>query len=91
MRKDKALSGALQFYDLRAAERMLGIAKYTGGHIDKRHPLPKPAAVVGKTPVWTAEQLVDWYESRPRQGGDRRSKEFRRELARKYRGKRVDL
>jgi hypothetical protein len=53
--------------------------------------LPEPAAVVGNTPVWTAEQLVDWYESRPRQGGDRRSKEFRKQLERKYRGKRVEL
>ena len=91
MKKDKSLKGAPHFYDLRAAERMLGIAKYTGSHVNKRHPLPEPAAVVGNTPVWTGEQLVDWYESRPRQGGDRRSKEFRKQLERKYRGKRVEL
>lgn len=91
MKKDKSLKGAPHFYDLRAAERMLGIAKYTGNHINNRHPLPEPAAVVGNTPVWTAEQLVDWYESRPRQGGDRRSKEFREQLERKYRGKCVEL
>lgn len=87
----KATPQRPQFYDLRDAESMLGIAKYTGNHINKRHPLPEPAAVVGNTPVWTAEQLVYWYESRPRQGGDRRSKEFRKQLERKYRGKRVEL
>lgn len=74
-----------QFYDLRDAEIMLGIAKYTGNHINKRHPLPKPAAKVGKTPVWTAGQLIEWYESRPKPGGDRRSKEFR-ERKDKHRG-----
>lgn len=91
MKKDKSLGGAPQLYDLRDAEIMLGIAKYTGNHINKRHPLPKPAAVVGRTPVWTAGQLAEWYESRPKPGGDRRSKEFRKQLKRKYRGKRVEL
>lgn len=91
MKKDKSLKGAPHFYDLRAAERMLGIAKYTSNHINKRHPLPKPAAVVGRTPVWTAGQIIEWYESRPKPGGDRRSKEFRKQLERKYRGKRVEL
>lgn len=87
MKKDKSLKGAPHFYDLRAAERMLGIAKYTGNHVNKRHPLPEPAAVVGNAPVWTAGQLVEWYESRPKPGGDRRSKEFRKKLEKQHKGK----
>lgn len=83
----KATPQRPQFYNLRDAEIMLGIAKYTGNHINKRHPLPKPAATVGKNPVWTAGQLVEWYESRPKPGGDRRSKEFREKLGKQHKGK----
>ena len=83
----KATPQCPQFYDLRDAEIMLGIAKYTGSRIGKRHPLPKPAAVVGNTPVWTAGQLVEWYESRPKPGGDRRSKEFRKKLEKQHKSK----
>lgn len=72
-----------QFYDMRDAEILLGIGKYATKHISKRHPLPSPATSVGRTPVWTEEQLVAWYESRPKPGGDRRSKEFRQRLAQK--------
>ena len=75
-----------QFYDMRDAEILLGIGKYTTKRINKRHPLPSPAARVGRTPVWTEEQLVEWYETRPKPGGDRRSKEFRQRLAQKAKG-----
>lgn len=66
-----------QYYDLRAAEKLLGIAKHTARHVARRHPLPKPAIYAGVTPCWTREQIEKWYATRPTHGGDRRSKKFK--------------
>lgn len=67
-----------QYLDLRAAEKYLGIAKYTGRQIERRHPLPEPAIYAGTTPCWTREQIDKWYATRPTHGGDRRSRKFKK-------------
>ena len=65
------------FYTIRGAESFLDIAPYTIHRIVEKHPLPKAAIIVDNRLAWTQEQILEWYEARPKRGGARKSKKFK--------------
>lgn len=74
----KRMNTIHKFYGKRGAEKLLGIAPYTLDQVAARHPLPSTEFTCDGLPIYTKEQLQDWYEERPRHGGDRKSDAFKK-------------
>lgn len=64
----KRMNTIHKFYGKRGAEKLLGIAPYTLDQVAARHPLPSTEFTCDGLPIYTKEQLQDWYEERPRHG-----------------------